>query len=88
VLAAKLPRLWTVAGMPNAEPINASGGSTAACSAVATQPMPIRAATPSVASAPPELDGGGQDAAFPAELLRRDPSLRRFLPALLEVVPF
>jgi hypothetical protein len=37
---------------------------------------------------PPELEGGGQDAAFRAELLRRYPSLRRFLPALLEVVPF
>lgn len=37
---------------------------------------------------PPELDSGGQDAAFRAELLRRYPSLRRFLPALLEVVPF
>lgn len=37
---------------------------------------------------PPELDSGGQDAAFRAELLRRYPSLRRFLPALLEVMPF
>ena len=35
---------------------------------------------------PAELDGGGQDAAFRAELLRRYPSLRRFLPALLDVV--
>jgi TnpA family transposase len=37
---------------------------------------------------PPELDTGGQDAAFRAELLRRYPSLRRFLPALLNVVSF
>ena len=37
---------------------------------------------------PPELDTGGQDAAFRAELLRRYPSLRRFLPTLLEVMPF
>src|SRR5450755_4033612 len=37
---------------------------------------------------PPELDSGGQDAAFRAELLRRYPSLRRFMPALLEVMPF
>lgn len=37
---------------------------------------------------PPELDSGGQDAAFRAELLRRYPSLRRFLPALLEIMPF
>ena len=37
---------------------------------------------------PPELDTGGQDAAFRAELLRRYPSLRRFLPALLEIMPF
>lgn len=37
---------------------------------------------------PPELDTGGQDAAFRAELLRRYPSLRRFLPALLEVMAF
>jgi len=37
---------------------------------------------------PAELDSGGQDAAFRAELLRRYPSLRRFLPALLEVVSF
>ena len=37
---------------------------------------------------PPELGSGGQDAAFRAERLRRYPSLRRFLPALLEVVPF
>jgi hypothetical protein len=37
---------------------------------------------------PPELDSGGQDAAFRAELLRRYPSVRRFLPALLEVMPF
>jgi TnpA family transposase len=37
---------------------------------------------------PPELDTGGQDAAFRAELLRRYPSLRRFLPGLLEVMPF
>ena len=37
---------------------------------------------------PPELDTGGQDAAFRAELLRRYPSLRRFLPALLDVVLF
>jgi TnpA family transposase len=37
---------------------------------------------------PPELDSGGQDAAFRAELLRRYSSLRRFLPALLEVMPF
>jgi len=37
---------------------------------------------------PAELDSGGQDAAFRAELLRRYPSLRRFLPALLEIMPF
>ncbi len=37
---------------------------------------------------PPELDTGGQDAAYSAELLRRYPSLRRFLPALLEIMPF
>jgi hypothetical protein len=37
---------------------------------------------------PPELDSGGQQAAFRADLLRRYPSLRRFLPALLEVMPF
>jgi TnpA family transposase len=37
---------------------------------------------------PAELDSGGQDAAFRAELLRRYPSLRRFLPALLDVVSF
>ena len=37
---------------------------------------------------PAELDSGGQDAAFRAEVLRRYPSLRRFLPALLDVVSF
>ena len=37
---------------------------------------------------PPELDSGGQDAAFRAELLPRYPSLRRFLPALLDVMAF
>ena len=37
---------------------------------------------------PVELDSGGQDAAFRAELLRRYPSLSRFLPALLEVMAF
>jgi hypothetical protein len=37
---------------------------------------------------PSELDTGGQDAAFRAELLRRYPSLRRFLPTLLDVVSF
>jgi hypothetical protein len=44
---------------------------------------------PSVARlTPPELDTGGQDAAFRVELLRRYPSLRRFLPALLDVMAF
>ena len=49
----------------------------------------LEAASDAVARlTPAELDSGGQDAAFRAELLRRYPSLRRFLPALLDVVSF
>jgi len=41
-LAARLPRLWTVASSPKAEPLSASGTrwATAACSAVSTPPTP------------------------------------------------
>ncbi len=44
-LAAKLPRLWTVASRPNAEPRRCSEArrATAACCAVSTQPIPIPA---------------------------------------------
>jgi hypothetical protein len=49
----------------------------------------LRAASEAIGRlTPPELDTGGQDAASRAELLRRYPSLRRFLPALLEIMPF
>ena len=48
----------------------------------------LMAATEAVNRLAAQPDKDGQDAAFRGELLRRYPSVRRFLPALLAIMPF